>query len=130
VLRLWINHLALCASDYESSSSSFVARDRIIRLNPVPADIAKTLLGELTDLYQQGIRQPLPLFPCDAWERLVQQHSDTRVNNACRYEPDEYVQRIYGPDVSPWRYESAEEIGLRVFGPVREYLFDTEGGAS
>jgi len=130
VLRLWINHLALCASYPNAQDSSFVARDRIIRLNAVPSDRAQELLQELVMLFQQGIRQPLPLFPCDAWERLVQQHSDTRVNNACRYEPDEYVQRIYGPDVSPWRYESAEEIGLRVFGPVREYLFDTEGSAS
>jgi exodeoxyribonuclease V gamma subunit len=130
VLRLWLDHLALCATEQVGSDSCFIARDRIIRLRPVPATEALGLLNELVALYQQGIRQPLPLFPCDAWERLVQRQPDAKIQKTCQFETDDYVQRIYGPDAEPWLSEAAIRIGQQVFEPIDRYKFDTEGGAS
>jgi exodeoxyribonuclease V gamma subunit len=130
VLRLWIDHLALCASDQAASDSSFVARDRIIRFKPVPTGEALRLLNELVALYLQGICEPLPLFPCDAWERVVQKQSDAKIKMTCKFEADDYVQRIYGPDADPWLSESASQVGRQVFEPIASYTFDTEGGAS
>ena len=65
-LGAWIYHLALCASGTGDMTLLFAldARDtqptgwRFPRI-----DDAETLLGNLLDLYWQGLHRPLPLFP-------------------------------------------------------------------
>ena len=64
-LRLWIEHLALCASGAEVSHSLFVGRadggTRAVRFRQV-SDAASLLEG-LVRLYRQGMRDALPFFP-------------------------------------------------------------------
>ncbi|APZ44017.1 exodeoxyribonuclease V subunit gamma [Acidihalobacter ferrooxydans] len=62
-LRLWLWHLALnaLAPAGVRAQSVFCAEDAVLRLGPV-AD-ATTRLRDLIDLFREGCRMPLPLFP-------------------------------------------------------------------
>jgi len=62
-LRAWVRHLVLniLAPEGIEPTSTFIARDRILRLAPVPD--AESLLADLLALYRQGLTRPLAFFP-------------------------------------------------------------------
>ena len=66
-LLLWLRHLVLAASVGEERDAVFVAEDETFHLRPVACDEAKALLAGLLDIYQEGLREPLPFFPETSW---------------------------------------------------------------
>jgi len=61
-LRLWVEHLALCAAGV-AASSLHVAVDRAFTLYPLEPDEAQRHLLRLIELYDEGLCRPLPLYP-------------------------------------------------------------------
>ena len=66
-IRLWLSHLALCASDtpYTRSSQLF-GPDQAESFDIIAQPHA--LLTDLIAVYQEGLTRPLPFFPRSAWE--------------------------------------------------------------
>jgi exodeoxyribonuclease V gamma subunit len=66
-LRLWLNHLLLCAAAPPGVApvSTHIASDRILHLDRA-AD-ARTVLQDLLALWWQGQLAPLPFFPETSW---------------------------------------------------------------
>ena len=69
MMPLWLEHLALCASNKlaASESSLLVCKDDVIILNRLSQDEALDALGRYIETYLQGLKQPLPLFPKCSW---------------------------------------------------------------
>ncbi len=63
-LRLWIEHLALCAAG-APAESVHLAQDLSWRLRPVGAAAAE--LSRLLGLYRRGLCEPLRFFPRTSW---------------------------------------------------------------
>jgi exodeoxyribonuclease V gamma subunit len=61
-LRLWVEHLALCA-DGVAASSLHVAVDRCFTLKALQPVEAQRHLLRLIELYDEGLRRPIPLYP-------------------------------------------------------------------
>ena len=78
LLRLWITHLALnvAAGGSGARETCWLSGSELIRLPPV--EHATRLLGELLDLYWEGLSTPLHLFPRSSIEyaRYRLQHKD------------------------------------------------------
>ncbi len=64
-LRLWLEHLALCATEQLSPGEHSVLHcsDESLRLAPLPMAEARQLLADYLALYLEGLCRPLPLFP-------------------------------------------------------------------
>jgi len=62
-LALWIEHLALCCAEAHGypRESLLICRDSTLSLPPV--EDAARLLGELLEIYGNGLQRPLPFFP-------------------------------------------------------------------
>ena len=86
LLGLWITHLALnLSSDPDHARETrWLSGTELIRLTPVSA--AAQLLGELLDLYWEGLSSPLHLFPKSSREyalhRLGEKESDYCITKA------------------------------------------------
>jgi len=66
-IRLWVAHLALCASDTSYTRSSQVfGPDQAESFDVIGEP--HTLLADLIAVYQEGLTRPLPFFPRSAWE--------------------------------------------------------------
>ena len=66
-IRLWVSHLALCASDTSYTRSSQVfGPDQAESFDVIGEP--HTLLADLIAVYQEGLTRPLPFFPRSAWE--------------------------------------------------------------
>lgn len=68
-LRSWVSVLALSAAGHEGATSHVVGQLKrgrrpavaCYRHGPVPQELARTLLGQLVDIYDRGMLEPLPL---------------------------------------------------------------------
>ena len=66
LLSLWLNHLALCATqqlEHSETSQLIIPGARGIRFDYLEPSSAKKLLANYILLYQQGLGYPLPVFP-------------------------------------------------------------------
>jgi exodeoxyribonuclease V gamma subunit len=64
-LRAWIEHLALCAAGAgQEPRTVLIGKDAVVTFNHVPA--AHAALQTLSELFWQGVTQPLPFFPASA----------------------------------------------------------------
>ena len=106
LLRLWLPHLALGACTDDGITSVLISRAKsealLIAVPPV-AD-AEEILGQLIELYWQGLDQPLPLFAHASHayaERLVDGEAAAlqaaRTSLAADLEQDEYARIVFGP---------------------------------
>jgi exodeoxyribonuclease V gamma subunit len=68
-LSAWLAHLQLCASQPPGAAlhTRHLSLEPPLQFQPVPAERAAAWLGELVDLYRQGLREPLHFFPRSAW---------------------------------------------------------------
>ncbi|MFK5953499.1 MAG: exodeoxyribonuclease V subunit gamma [Desulfobacterium sp.] len=69
-IGVWVKHVLACAVGL-SLTSSLVAPDGIVTLNPLEKNTAKALLHEIIDLWWQGLCLPLPITPRTAMTWLL-----------------------------------------------------------
>jgi exodeoxyribonuclease V gamma subunit len=136
LLRLWIHHLALnCSAPTGAPPVSRLAglddkRNPIAAALDPAADAEEILLG-LLELYYEGLRRPLPLFPATSFEYAdcVARRNKTpeeglaaaqKVWESTRFHrgesEDEYLQLAY-PGETPLG-EEFERLSLAVFRPL------------
>lgn len=155
LLRLWIQHLVLCAAapDDQALRSVLVARGKkdappdVCAFGPVPD--APALLGDLCEMYWTGQCEPLLLFPSASWNyaqtlRDTGSHEDARRRASSawggqkNYEAkDPHIQRVFGSDdvfapgytplPTPLRGPDAGDVAQRVFGPLLDALEEGAG---
>jgi len=65
LLSLWLDHLALCASEQfkQGDSSLLITRDTSLRFEYLNAQVACDQLRDYGELYYLGLSYPLPVFP-------------------------------------------------------------------
>jgi exodeoxyribonuclease V gamma subunit len=65
LLSLWLDHLALCASEQfkQSDSSLLITRDTSLRFEYLNAQVACDQLRDYGEIYYLGLSYPLPVFP-------------------------------------------------------------------
>jgi len=69
-IGIWVKHVLACAVGL-SLTSSLVAPDGIVTLNPLEKNTAKALLHDIIDLWWQGLCLPLPITPRTAMAWLL-----------------------------------------------------------
>jgi len=124
-LRAWVRHLVLnlLAPEGIKPASTFVAKDRILRLTPV-AD-AEGLLSDLLELRRQGLNRPLAFFPESALAWLEHGYGSGFDHAWCGHynlapEQDQAAVRIAFRGREPIGKEF-EQMARRVLGPMLEW---------
>ncbi|WP_089726565.1 exodeoxyribonuclease V subunit gamma [Candidatus Thiosymbion oneisti] len=124
-LRAWVRHLVLnlLVPQGIEPTSTFVAKDRILRLMPV-AD-AGALLADLLELRRQGLSRPLAFFPESGLAWLEHGYGSGFDHAWCgRYNPaperDQAAVRIAFRGREPIG-EEFEQTALRVLKPMLEW---------
>ncbi|MBD3610061.1 MAG: hypothetical protein HUJ30_05880, partial [Gammaproteobacteria bacterium] len=68
-LRLWLEHLALCAQYPDTPASAHFAKDKQLSIQPTESmGDAKEILSALISLYVEGHEAPLQFYPETSWE--------------------------------------------------------------
>ena len=133
----WIKHLFLCASG-GTNSSTFVSlnKEKVIveQLSPVSKIDAENYLCELTDLYRDGLRQPLAFIPETSgayFEKIAKNksHDEALVTAISSYKgslfntnseaADRYYQRLY--TIPEDLNEQFFNIAGTIFGPIESH---------
>lgn len=133
-LELWLEHLALCAAGLlaQEEDSVLICRDGSVRFAPLPAEEAVPLLARYLELYFEGLKRPLPLFPGVSYElALGADESALRkaqnlwfgnefspVTPECQ---DTYIaMMLRGLSGSPLEDEEHLALAKRVYEPLRQ----------
>ncbi|MCC7413192.1 MAG: exodeoxyribonuclease V subunit gamma [Gammaproteobacteria bacterium] len=128
-LDLWLRHLLLNAVELPGieGRSRFVARDRVLVLEPLAAPVARAELERLAALYRDGLTRPLPLFAASslAYARCVRAGKADPLRAARREWTSDFGR---GEDQDPWHryvYRGIDPLGAEfehlacaVFGPL------------
>jgi exodeoxyribonuclease V gamma subunit len=132
-LRLWVEHLilnALVPPGYPRQSL-LVCQDLTLALAPL--DNAASILGELLELYREGLRRPLPFFSQVSWLYFTKgmEKAEARWNgdDHAPY-PAESVEPSYSicfGDTSPLD-EEFRELSHRVFEPLQAVTVEENMG--
>jgi exodeoxyribonuclease V gamma subunit len=102
-LSLWVEHLLLnsMAVPAYPRESLLICNDVTMSLSPIPN--AAGILGDLLELYREGLRQPLPFFPRVSWLFVTEGMEKAEG-------------RWHGSDHAPIPAESAEPAYATCFG--------------
>jgi exodeoxyribonuclease V gamma subunit len=122
-LDLWLEHLVLNITDLSGypGESMLICADRTLTLSPLGN--AATILADLLELYREGLRRPLPLFPQVSWlfSTKGNERAETRWNGSDHApqpaESQEPANAICFGDTSPLDAEF-QTLSQRVFGPL------------
>ncbi len=123
-LSLWVEHLllnALAVPGYPCESL-LVCNDLVMTLAPLPN--AAALLGDLLELYREGLRRPLPFFPQVSWLFVTEgvEKAEARWTGSDHApQPAESAEPAYSicfGDSDPLDGEF-EALARRVFEPLR-----------
>jgi exodeoxyribonuclease V gamma subunit len=123
-LTLWVEHLilnALAPTGYPRQSL-LVCKD--LSLSLAPLDNAAALLGDLLDLYREGLTRPLPFFPQVSWLYLTEgmEKAEARWSGDDHsHAPAESAEPSFSicfDDTNPLDQEF-KELSRRVFDPLR-----------
>ena len=85
LISLWLDHLALCAAQQLSpaeSSQLLAPGTSGFRFGWLEAAKARTLLADYTELLQQGLDYPLPVFPDTSYAWAQASDPETAMNKA------------------------------------------------
>jgi exodeoxyribonuclease V gamma subunit len=108
-MRLWVNHLAACASGL-NLTSVLLGVDAEVQLAPMDASQARAILNRLLRVYTQAWAQPLPVACKTAWTYLVteQRNSALEATGKPVKDPHEEAQKVFeGGQFGGERAESA-----------------------
>jgi exodeoxyribonuclease V gamma subunit len=96
LLRLWLNHLAACASGL-NLSSVLIGVDGEVQLPAIDAAKAQAALNRLLRVYAQAWAQPLPVACKTAWTYLVTQQRNSAQEAAGKpgKDPHEEAQKTF-----------------------------------
>ena len=97
VAGLWLNHLAACASGI-SMTSTQLGLDGQVVFEPLPQEVALSILQGLVDAYKEAWKRPLPVACKTAWAYLQAQAKAQRVavdNPDKVKDPHEVAQAIF-----------------------------------
>ncbi len=139
LLPFWISHLCCCAGNLASGSAELHCLDARHTLPVLDSAQALEHLADLLQIYREGMRRPLPLFPKTsfAYAKALREHGEpARALKTARSRfDDNHNQRGEGSERSVLRVfaEPGEVLGeefarlaARVFTPLLEAL---DGGA-
>lgn len=135
LLPFWIRHLFWCAGGCAAGASELCCEDALVTLPLLESDRALALLAELLDIHEQGLCQPLPLFPktSHAYAQALRKHGDAgkALGNARKdfhnersgggEGADPYVLRAF-PDPEGALDVEFRALAVRVFAPLLDQL--------
>lgn len=124
-LRLWLEHLALCATDQlpPEEFSVLHCADTSLSLVPLPREEARQWLAEYLALSLQGQCRPLPLFPNASYalasKGLAQADKAWEGDQFSGDAEDPYLQlAMRGCDGSPIALPEHQYLAQKVYGPL------------
>jgi exodeoxyribonuclease V gamma subunit len=96
LMRLWLNHLAACASGLHLTSV-LLGVDGEVQLAPVDSGQATAILNRLLRTYVQAWAQPLPVACKTAWTYLVTERRNSAQEAAYKpgKDPHEEAQKTF-----------------------------------
>jgi exodeoxyribonuclease V gamma subunit len=109
LMRLWVNHLAACASGL-NLTSVLLGVDGEVQLAPVDSGDAQAILNRLLRAYAQAWAQPLPVACKTAWTYLLTAQRNIALEAAGKpgKDPHEEAQKAFeGGQFGGERAESA-----------------------
>jgi exodeoxyribonuclease V gamma subunit len=109
LMRLWVNHLAACASGL-NLTSALIGVDGEVQLAPMDSDNARAILNRLIRVYAQAWTQPLPVACKTAWAYLLTEQRNTAQEATGKpgKDPHEEAQKVFeGGQFGGERAESA-----------------------
>jgi len=125
VLRLWVEHLALCAMErlHEGEVSVLHCSDESREFPVLSATEARGLLADFVTIYLEGMQRPLPLFPsasyrlcCESLNKAEQAWEGSEYSGTGDSK-DLYVQLAWrGCSGSPISLEEHMKLAQRVYG--------------
>jgi exodeoxyribonuclease V gamma subunit len=125
-LKLWLEHLALCATEQLPPGELSVLHcgDTSLSLAPLPAEEASQWLAEYLALSLQGQCRPLPLFPNASYvlssKGLAQAHKAWEGDQFGGDADDPYLQlAMRGCEGSPIALPEHQRLAQSVYGPLR-----------
>ena len=143
-LTLWLQHLALCASDHSAKEGVLLylekAKFNMIKLARQDAPKAKALLSQLLEEYQKGLRNPLCFFPKSAlaYHENIQTGQDAKDavekiaadaakktwhgNDHQRGESEDLWHRYLYRSPDPFADEGFMNLAQKIFQPYHEAL--------
>ena len=125
VLRLWVEHLALCATGQlrDGECSELHCSDESRRFAVLDATQACALLADFMAIYLQGMQRPLPLFPTASYrlcsDSLSKAEQDWAGNEYYQTgdSEDPYIQLAWrGCTGSPVSLEEHVTLAQRIYG--------------
>ncbi len=124
-LKLWLEHLALCATDQLPAGEHSVLHcgDTSLSLAPLPAEEARQWLAEYLALSLQGQCRPLPLFPNASYvlssKGLAQAHKAWEGDQFGGDAEDPYLLlAMRGCEGSPIALPEHQHLAQTVYGPL------------
>jgi exodeoxyribonuclease V gamma subunit len=109
LMRLWVNHLAACASGL-NLTSVLIGVDGEVQLRPIDSGNARAILNRLLRVYLQAWTQPLPVACKTAWTYLLttQRNVASEATGKPGKDPHEEAQKVFeGGQFGGERAESA-----------------------
>jgi exodeoxyribonuclease V gamma subunit len=119
LMRLWVNHLAACASGL-NMTSVLLGVDGEVQIAPIDLCQAQAILNRLLKVYAQAWAQPLPVACKTAWTYLVMQQRNRLQDAAGKStkDPDEEAQNTF---------EGGQFGGERAESSYLQRAFDSYG---
>lgn len=124
-LRLWLEHLALCATEQlpPGEFSVLHCADSSLSLAPLPKEEARQWLAEYLALFLQGQCRPLPLFPNASYALLSKGPADAyKAWEGDQFggdAADPYLQlAMRGCEGSPIALPEHQDLAQKVYGPL------------
>ncbi len=124
LIAMWLRQLAICATGMQVTGH-LVARDAIVTMQPLDADVAQEALRELVCLWRDGMNRPLPTA-CKTALALVQEGDPRAVYDGgfdIGGENEDLCLRRMWPDYTALSAEpDFQDVSVALYGPLAEWM--------